>query len=245
MNRPPEHQPRHAATRRDDRLRAGHRLASWASAPRAQAMKSVKPGDHGRTVKSLQRALGLTADGIYGEGTERVVQALPAPPSPRRRRHRRPVDLADAAPHRSCRPPTASHTRAARLVRARAAAQARDRRRRRLRPRHLARRARIPALARPDRRRRRRPGDIVGARHQRHPARPQAPAPSPRRPPPGRPAAADRSARSPPATRSPASPTATAAGTAASTTAATTARAASPTCSTRRARSTARWTPAS
>ena len=164
-------------------------VCSWTSATGAQAMKSVEPGDHGRTVKSLQRALGLTADGIYGEGTERVVKRF-------QRRHqldadgRRPVDLADAAPHRSCRPPRRAH-RTARLVRARAAAQARDRRRRRLRARHIARRARIPAVPRPDRGRCRRPRDMVGARHQRHPARPQAPAPSPRRPSSEWPAAAD------------------------------------------------------
>jgi hypothetical protein len=49
-------------------------LCSWIFASGAQAMKTVEPGDHGRSVKSLQRALGLTADGIYGKGTERIVK---------------------------------------------------------------------------------------------------------------------------------------------------------------------------
>jgi lysozyme family protein len=49
-------------------------LASCASAPGAIAARTVHPGDHGRAVKRLQRALGLTPDGIYGEATGRVVR---------------------------------------------------------------------------------------------------------------------------------------------------------------------------
>ena len=41
--------------------------------PAAQALPVVKPGAHSRAVKRLQRALGLTPDGIYGRGTKRVV----------------------------------------------------------------------------------------------------------------------------------------------------------------------------
>lgn len=45
-----------------------------AFAPAAQALPTLEPGDHGKSVKRLQRALGLTADGIYGSGTARVVR---------------------------------------------------------------------------------------------------------------------------------------------------------------------------
>jgi len=41
--------------------------------PVAQATTVVKPGAHSRAVKRLQRALGLTPDGIYGRGTKRAV----------------------------------------------------------------------------------------------------------------------------------------------------------------------------
>ncbi len=48
--------------------------AGTAFVPVAQALPTLEPGDDGRSVKRLQRALGLTADGIYGEGTARVVR---------------------------------------------------------------------------------------------------------------------------------------------------------------------------
>lgn len=49
-------------------------LLAALSAPAAQALPTLEPGDHGRSVKRVQRALGLAADGIYGEGTARVVR---------------------------------------------------------------------------------------------------------------------------------------------------------------------------
>jgi hypothetical protein len=45
-----------------------------ACAPSAGAVRTVEPGDHGRAVKRLQRALGLAPDGIYGDATARVVR---------------------------------------------------------------------------------------------------------------------------------------------------------------------------
>ncbi len=47
--------------------------ATLLAVPTAQAVPVVKPGAHSRAVKRLQRALGLTPDGIYGRGTKRVV----------------------------------------------------------------------------------------------------------------------------------------------------------------------------
>jgi len=47
--------------------------AALLAVPSAQAVTVVKPGAHSRAVKRLQRALGLTPDGIYGRGTKRVV----------------------------------------------------------------------------------------------------------------------------------------------------------------------------
>jgi hypothetical protein len=44
------------------------------AAPAAQALPTLEPGDEGRSVKRLQRALGLTADGLFGDGTARVVR---------------------------------------------------------------------------------------------------------------------------------------------------------------------------
>ncbi len=49
-------------------------LTLLVAAPAAQALPTLHPGDEGRSVKRLQRALGLTADGIYGPGTARVVR---------------------------------------------------------------------------------------------------------------------------------------------------------------------------
>ncbi len=40
----------------------------------AAAARTVEPGDRGGAVKTLQRALGLTPDGIYGKGTKQVVR---------------------------------------------------------------------------------------------------------------------------------------------------------------------------
>ncbi len=47
---------------------------SCALAPVARALPTLEPGDHGRSVERLQRALGLGADGIYGKATARVVR---------------------------------------------------------------------------------------------------------------------------------------------------------------------------
>ena len=49
-------------------------LTLLVAAPAANALPTLHPGDEGRSVKRLQRALGLTADGIYGPGTARVVR---------------------------------------------------------------------------------------------------------------------------------------------------------------------------
>jgi cell wall-associated NlpC family hydrolase len=38
------------------------------------AAKPLGPGDRGRAVKTVQRALGIAADGIYGRGTARAVR---------------------------------------------------------------------------------------------------------------------------------------------------------------------------
>lgn len=49
-------------------------LTLLVAAPAANALPTLHPGDEGRSVKRLQRALHLTADGIYGPGTARVVR---------------------------------------------------------------------------------------------------------------------------------------------------------------------------
>ena len=49
-------------------------LALLLAAGPALALPTVHPGDHGRAVKRLQRALQLTQDGIYGPGTKRIVR---------------------------------------------------------------------------------------------------------------------------------------------------------------------------
>jgi len=49
-------------------------LTLLVAAPAAHALPTLHPGDHGRSVKRLQRALGVTADGIYGKGTARRVR---------------------------------------------------------------------------------------------------------------------------------------------------------------------------
>jgi peptidoglycan hydrolase-like protein with peptidoglycan-binding domain len=49
-------------------------LALLAMPAGAAALPTLEPGDEGRSVKRLQRALGLTPDGIYGPGTRRVVK---------------------------------------------------------------------------------------------------------------------------------------------------------------------------
>lgn len=43
-------------------------------APPAGALPTLHPGDEGRSVKRLQRALGLSADGIFGPGTRRALR---------------------------------------------------------------------------------------------------------------------------------------------------------------------------
>ncbi len=49
-------------------------LALLVAPAAAQALPVVKPGDHSRAVKRLQRALHVTPDGIYGKGTKQVVR---------------------------------------------------------------------------------------------------------------------------------------------------------------------------
>ncbi len=71
-------------------------------APVASALPTLNPGDEGKSVKSLQRALGVTADGIYGPGTERLVKRF-------QRRHDLPADaIVGAATWRMLR--RAGHT---------------------------------------------------------------------------------------------------------------------------------------
>jgi peptidoglycan hydrolase-like protein with peptidoglycan-binding domain len=60
-------------------------LTLLVAAPAASALPTLNPGDHGRSVKRLQRALGVTPDGIYGPGTERRVRRF-------QRRHHLPGD---------------------------------------------------------------------------------------------------------------------------------------------------------
>lgn len=49
-------------------------LTLLVAAPAASALPTLHPGDEGKSVKRLQRALRLTADGIYGPGTARLVR---------------------------------------------------------------------------------------------------------------------------------------------------------------------------
>jgi len=44
------------------------------AAPAANALPTLHPGDEGKSVKRLQRALGLTPDGIFGPGTRRILR---------------------------------------------------------------------------------------------------------------------------------------------------------------------------
>ena len=60
-------------------------------APPATALPTLHPGDHNRSVKRLQRALGITADGIYGKGTARRVRRF------QRRHHLRGDTIVGAA----------------------------------------------------------------------------------------------------------------------------------------------------
>ncbi len=60
-------------------------LTLLVAAPAASALPTLHPGDEGRSVKRLQRALGVTADGIYGPGTTRLVRRF-------QRRHDLPGD---------------------------------------------------------------------------------------------------------------------------------------------------------
>lgn len=60
-------------------------LTLLVAAPAASALPTLHPGDEGRSVARLQRALGVTADGIYGPGTARRVRSF-------QRRHNLPGD---------------------------------------------------------------------------------------------------------------------------------------------------------
>jgi cell wall-associated NlpC family hydrolase len=52
----------------------GAALTAGALAAPADAARTVERGDHGRTVKAVQRALGLHSDGLFGAGTKRAVK---------------------------------------------------------------------------------------------------------------------------------------------------------------------------
>jgi peptidoglycan hydrolase-like protein with peptidoglycan-binding domain len=81
-------------------------LTLLVAAPVASALPTLNPGDQGRSVKRLQRALGVTPDGIYGPGTERRVRRF-------QRRHHLPGDaIVGAATWRMLR--RAGHTARAR-----------------------------------------------------------------------------------------------------------------------------------
>lgn len=60
-------------------------LAFALAAAPALAVPTLHPGDHGKSVKRLQRALRLTPDGIYGPGTKKIVRRF-------QRRHRLTAD---------------------------------------------------------------------------------------------------------------------------------------------------------
>ena len=237
--------------RRAGALLAACAIALAALAATADARPTLHHGDRGHSVESLQRALHIGADGVYGRGTVRAVKRF-------QRRHGLHADgIVGGGTWRMIRRSlhrrhtvARSASSASRGVTGRGpsvsapAGQARPRRRRGLRPGHVPRRQALPAPPRPHRRRRRGPGDVDRARDRRHAPRPQAHAPARRRRAAASPASRPRSrARSPPRTGSRACPTATAAGTARSPTAATTARGRSPTSCTARARSAARSTP--
>ena len=72
-------------------------LTLLVAAPAVDALPTVHPGDHGRAVKRLQRALGVTADGIYGPGTGRLVRRF------QRRHHLKPDAVVGAATWRMLR----------------------------------------------------------------------------------------------------------------------------------------------
>ena len=131
----------------------------------AEAATTVlKKGDRGGRVASLQRKLGIGADGIYRPRHQARSEALSGAPRPHRRRHRRPADppqprrgpdATGDAPHglRPGRDP-------------RAPARARPPRRRCLRPPDQARGTPLPGASRPRRRRRRRPADTARPRRR-------------------------------------------------------------------------------
>jgi len=78
-------------------LMAAACLALLVFAPAAGALPTLHPGDHNRSVKRLQRALGITADGIYGKGTARRVRRF------QRRHHLRGDAIVGAATWRMLR----------------------------------------------------------------------------------------------------------------------------------------------
>ena len=85
------------------RRRAGALLAAAVLAPAAvpaaaDALPTLERGDRGASVKRLQRALHLEADGVFGPGTKRAVRRF-------QRRHRlHPDGVVGAA---TWRPPRA------------------------------------------------------------------------------------------------------------------------------------------
>ena len=72
-------------------------LTLLVAAPAAHALPTLHPGDEGRSVKRLQRSLGVTPDGIYGPGTERRVRRF------QRRHHLRGDAIVGAATWRMLR----------------------------------------------------------------------------------------------------------------------------------------------
>ena len=78
-------------------------LALALAAVPALALSAVHPGDSGASVKRLQRALHLPADGIYGPGTRKVVRRF------QRRHHLTADGIVGAATWRMLRHVTRSH----------------------------------------------------------------------------------------------------------------------------------------
>src|SRR5258706_5162982 len=60
-------------------------IASGLIVAEAQALPTLKPGQHGKSVRKLQRTLHLPDDGIFGHTTARAVRRF-------QRRHQLPAD---------------------------------------------------------------------------------------------------------------------------------------------------------